>query len=65
MQVLVHVLVLERIMRRLLRRRDGGVQMLQLRREAHPDLERIGHAGWWGKRTTDGGLLFPDLNAPG
>jgi hypothetical protein len=43
MQVLVHVLVFQGILRRLLRRGNGGIEVLQLRAEAHADLERIRH----------------------
>jgi hypothetical protein len=42
-QVLIHVLVLDGILGSLLRRGDAGVQMLQLRAEAHADFERIRH----------------------
>lgn len=43
MQVFIHILVSEGILRRLLRRVDGGIEALKLRREAHTNLERVGH----------------------
>lgn len=45
MQILVHIAVLECIMRRLLRTRNACVQVLQLASEAHAHLERVGHLG--------------------
>lgn len=43
MQVLVHIFVLESIAGCLLKRYDRGIQVLQLRREAHADFERVRH----------------------
>lgn len=43
MEVLVHVLVSEGILRGLLRGGDGGVHMLQLFRKPHAHLEWIRH----------------------
>ena len=43
MQVLVHVPVLEGIVSGFLGGVDRGVEVLELRGEAHADFERIGH----------------------
>lgn len=43
MQVLVHVPVFEGIVGGFLGGVDGGVEVLQLRGEAHADFERVGH----------------------
>jgi hypothetical protein len=43
MQVLVHVLVLERILGCLLRGSRTSIQVLELGAEAHAYFERIGH----------------------
>ncbi len=41
MQILVHVPILQRILRRLVRARQAGVQVLQKPREADPHLEGV------------------------
>ena len=43
MQVLVHVPVFEGIVGGFLGRVDGGVEVLELRGEAHADFEGVGH----------------------
>lgn len=43
MQVLVHLLVFERILSCLLRRSGASIQVFQLRAEAHAYLEGVGH----------------------
>ena len=43
MQVLVHVPVLEGIVSGFLGGVGGGVEVLELRGEAHADFERVGH----------------------
>lgn len=42
-QILVHVAILQSIMGGFLGRVDRSIEMLQLRGEAHTDLERIRH----------------------
>lgn len=44
MKVLVHVPVLEGIVSGFLGGVDRGIEVLELRREAHADFERIGHS---------------------
>ena len=46
MQILVHLLVPEGILRGLLSRVDGGIETLELRREAHSHFEWISHVEW-------------------
>lgn len=43
MKVLIHVSVLEGIVSGFLGGVDGGIEVLELRGEAHADFERIGH----------------------
>lgn len=45
MEVLVHVFVFEGIVGSFLRRGDGGIEVLELRGEAHADLEGVRHCG--------------------
>ncbi len=48
MEVLVHVFVFEGIVGSFLRRGDGGIEVLELRGEAHADLEGVRHCGGFG-----------------
>ena len=41
MQILIHIPILQRILRSFIRARQAGVQVLQQPREADPHLERI------------------------
>lgn len=45
-QVFVHVPVLEGVVGGLLRGGGGGVEVLELRGEAHAHFEGVGHTGW-------------------
>lgn len=65
MQVLVHFAVLEGIVGGFLGGGDGGVEVLELVREAHAHFERVRHGAWLAKsRVGHAKALRSDGGAP-